>query len=295
MELKEAVCKFNKLQSLVNYIGYDLEEGESLYSQKSYENCLEVLKLLNQIISSQEENDPNLDLSTTKLTDIDIDTSGDVGEYIDKTISSLQNTANEESVKPTWALAERIVDDLFGEDKSTTYAVNFKSELLEAIESIQTRKGFAHFYVSRGKDNLLGSIGFSGDNTLIVEVDGYEYEIADSDTIIVRPICVDNFEECKCKGSCVNQKKSKLDDIESAMHEASCRILGDCSLSDYVTMSEVMDKVLDTIPANRKLSDQELSLVRSYFNNLPFQNEDIYSLSDHAIELAWNRHKNNRQ
>lgn len=302
-EIIDALKETAKNQAALTDVA--LEVGDF---QKLFNAALNCYSALGQLIETLEDQDENMDPEKTNLPNLDDVFAGDpASEYVDAIINLASGAGKMEDVK---AAAERLAahqndekpkeegkfdDSIEGFAKAVTEHCNLTGAVAQDIAT-----QLVHcFSLLEGK--VGPSVGFKA-LTVQGTVEGTVFN-TETDHVVVLNGKEYGYKR-KYEGFCSEYPTEPVADQEeifNALHPEVEAPRKEVTLADYVTNHgfgdldpmELLD-VIQTILDRRSniFSDDDYKLVRFYLKQKPFNDpEEIDSMSDRALELAWKRYK----
>lgn len=284
-----------------------VDEGHGYNSPQVYEKVSELHEKVSNLLDFLEENDENMTIG--KLDSVDEHFEGNpVSDYVGAVTNLLTGDGTLEEAREALSrlevgkqetveeFSERIVDSLVFTESEEGYKNTFQNSLGKAIEAIKSRGGRAQFVVDVNGEFLGGAIYNTG-NSIEVFINDEEFELVYGDEHKdEEDECTGDYETCSNPDCCMEDYEDEEDDAES---DALDRLdwlygfVGDIDEEYYNKVNEVMEDIKDALSQVEHYSSKDLDLMRYYLKNLPYNNEDVESLSDRAIILAFRRHLNN--
>lgn len=283
-------------------------EGMNIGDPEIYDKALRLYKSVGQFVEKLELFDENLDLKKSKLKGVDdlfsnhpvttyVNTvidylTGEVGkekvEEVARHLEKFQKGEQEEPKETLEELANRIVEDL---KLSKEYGEAFKQGLLSAIDTLKSKPGFSKFTVFTEGENAEGRLDVSG-NSVVITIGDKVYEY--NEPVEEEEELDDEYDLDESDGL-DDIRYLHLKEVYGLSDETSNVLLNhvrNFDSDDVKGLNKVLDVIEYVLDLKTEFTPYDLELIRFYLKHLPFRgDDDIDSLSDRALTLAWKRHK----
>jgi hypothetical protein len=288
----------------------------------------ELLNKVDTFLKLVEANDPNMNLETTNLPDMDVLFNGKaISDYIDARIdyalgdksakarmdeAGRQVEAEQKAKEVEMAKAiepepirtlEEFIDFFIDDIHITEDREAFKTALLGAIETLRNRNGNSKFgvntytgqrmFILESSEKFVSMRDTKGDKTYTFMIPlttaSDDYEEAD------------DYEEseddmvapcdCGCNNCIAKSAHEEEEDFEIDIFAVINTFEEDVSAD----LEFIMGFIADTCRHLDTFNEDNLRLIRFYLSHLPYNSHlDIEGLSDRAVELAWRQLRYNK-
>jgi hypothetical protein len=303
-EILEAVKEVGKNCQALNVVA--ITGG---YNNDLFDAALRLHDATGYLIEALEQNDENMDPARTKLPNLDEVFAGDpVSEYVDAIYDYASGKGTAETVRAAtkkladqqkWAeLSKKDEEEEIYEDSiegfakaimdhnnlTGTVANDIAAQLVHCFGLLEGQVGPSVGFKAVTPQGAFEGTIYNTNEQHIVVLKGKEYGYAR-----------------KYDGFCSEYPVEPVADQEELFNQLHPeKDTKDMSLSDYVTEfgfgkydpNELLEVIQGILDRRGHFSKDDYKLIRFYLKQKPFNDpEEINTLSDRALELAWKKHK----
>lgn len=229
----------------------------------------------------------------------------------DKQKENIKKAANKinKNKDSTEYFVEKIVNDLEFSEEQRDYKEEFKKHLIEAINNANTASLMANFLVLVGKDYIRGKVR-TGDGDIIVSIGDKEYKREKKEEYKEEKCSCD---VCSCNaydggevfaddeyygedcyyGYCHDDDDDECEDVydntkEGYSKEDLVKYIEDLDEQYYNKVHNVaLKNIEETLSKQKEFTTEDVELMRYYLKHQPYNEEDVDSLKDSTVILAW--------
>jgi len=286
-----------------------VDEGYGYKSPEIYKLVEELYIEVGDMLDFLEENDENMEVGALGSVDEYFEDSP-VSDYVDAVINlasgkgtiedvqkAIDNIKEKETTKAPESVGEfagRVVESLDFPEDEEEYKKAFQKNLERAIETLQTCNGRAEFYVDVNGDTLEGRMASEG-KTVSIIINGEQFILNYGlDIEEDEEDCTGEEATCTNPDCCMADQEYDEDEEEEDYEDDLYDYVVSVDEDYYKVVNEVMKEIEDSLAHVTEFTGKDIELIRYYLKHVPFNNEDIDSLSDKAVILAFKRRINNK-